>query len=246
MISGDNLELVSLAAWVLQEHGSWQDRPFGDRINPVVVARARREVDDSVRADLVNALGFSQRPELAAELMRYADDPSTEIRRIVAANLPGMFRGEDPDEAAVEVLIELTRDPDPHVRDWATMGLGTQIEVDTPAIRNALRARLGEEDGAEEGVATSGEAALGLAKRGDPAVLEVIQGWLDAEPLTVGNLTVEAAGELDDPVLLPRLIALRDAGWANDPDEPAPSTLAWAIEILQDPSSAPDGPRRVR
>lgn len=245
LLAGDDPELVSLAAWVMQQHGFEKGRPFGDQVNPVVVAQARREVDDSVRAYLVNALGFSERPELAAELARYAHDQSAEIRRLVAANMPGMFGGEDPDAAAVEVLIVLTRDADPHVRDWATMGLGTQIELDTPAVRDALRARLGDDAGEEEGAATSGEAALGLAKRGDPAVLEVLQGWLDAEPLTVGNLTVEAAGELGNPALLPRLIALRDAGWADNPAEPAPSTLASAIEALQDPGSVSTGSRRV-
>lgn len=230
LLAGDDRELVSLAAWVLREHGFQQRRPFGDRVNPVLVDRARRQVDDSLRAVLVNALGFSELPELAAELMRYADDQSAEVRQHVAAHLPIMFAGDDLDDAAIEVLIRLSRDADPHVRDWATMGLGSQVELDTPAIRDALRARLGDEGG---GAATCGEAALGLAKRKDPSVFDTLANWLDAEPLTVGNLVIDAAGELGNSVLLPRLIALRDAGWAQDPLQPAPSTLAWAINALQ-------------
>lgn len=233
LLAGDNTEWVSLAAWVLRQHGYEQGRPFADLVNPALVARARSETGDGVRAALVTAMGFSGRPELAAELIRYADDECTEVRLAVAAHLPMMFDGEDPDDAAIAVLINLSEDADPHVRDWATMGLASQIERDSPEIRRALRARLTDDEASDDGAAIDGEAALGLAIRGDRSIVKLLQEWLGADPLTVGNLTVEAAGRLGNPALLPQLLVLRDAGWALDPSEPRGSTLDVAIDALQ-------------
>ena len=40
-----------------------------------------------------------------------------------------------------------SQDVEGEVRDWATMGLGSRLEVDNPAIRNALAARLDDLEG---------------------------------------------------------------------------------------------------
>lgn len=62
------------------------------------------------------------------------------------------------DDLAVQTLIELSADVDPQVRDWATFGLGVQIDRDDPAVRHALMARLEDPD-----IDTRGEAIRGLA-----------------------------------------------------------------------------------
>lgn len=233
LLADDDPNLVLLAARVLRQHGYEWGRPFGDRVNPALVARARVETDDQVRATLVSAIGSSERPELAPELMLYVDDECPTVRRAVAAKLPLIFAGDDPDESGIAALIALSQDADPHVRDWATMGLGTQIEADSPEIREALWARIADEAAPDDDTAIDGEAALGLAIRRDRRVAEVLVEWLGADPLTVGNLTVEAAGRLGDPALLPLLLVLRDAGWATDPAEPRGWLLDVAIETLQ-------------
>ena len=63
---------------------------------------------------------------------------------------------------------------DPFIRDWAVFGIGVQRDVDAPAIRKALFRALAE---TEENIA--GEAAVGLARRGDPRVFQVIEKRLD-------------------------------------------------------------------
>jgi HEAT repeat protein len=70
----------------------------------------------------------------------------------------GLLTMETP--AAIEALLELSRDSDVDVRNWATFALGSQIDVDTPQIREALRNRLSDSD--ED---TRSEALCGLARR---------------------------------------------------------------------------------
>jgi HEAT repeat protein len=66
-------------------------------------------------------------------------------------------------------VIALSCDEDSNVRDWATFGLGSIIDIDSTAIREALLARLKDDD--DE---TRIEAIEGLALRGDARVVPVI------------------------------------------------------------------------
>ena len=81
---------------------------------------------------------------------------------------------EDP--RAIEAIVELTTDEDPHIRDWATFSLGSREELDTTEIREALAARLYDPD-----ADTRGEAMLGLVRRGDPRVFPALVKSLDAD-----------------------------------------------------------------
>jgi len=63
---------------------------------------------------------------------------------------------------AVDALIRLSVDVDADVRNWATFAIGTQSDIDTPALRDALVQRL--EDPSDK---VRQEAIGGLAKRRD-------------------------------------------------------------------------------
>ena len=102
---------------------------------------------------------------------------------------------------AHRTLIELSRDIEPEVRDWATFGLGTCSKVDSSEIRAALAARLDDED--DE---TRGEALFGLAKRKDPCVLSAIARELVRDE--VSELAIEAAGQMPHESFLPALETL--------------------------------------
>ena len=70
------------------------------------------------------------------------------------------------------------------MRDRAVFGLGSQLDRDSPELRDALFARLADPD-------PRGEALVGLARRGDPRGVEALRRAIaDGES---GPLVVEAA-----------------------------------------------------
>lgn len=102
------------------------------------------------------------------------------------------------DPKSIATLIQLSRDPRVAVRDWATFGLGSMIDVDSPQIRKALLERLDDSDSE-----THYEALVGLARRKLPQVRERLIAELQREsPMSI---VLEAAMESGDPSLL-RLI----------------------------------------
>ncbi|WAL64355.1 HEAT repeat domain-containing protein [Amycolatopsis cynarae] len=198
--------LVGLDA--LGQIGYAADRPFRAETLAALLAEAAQAADDRLIASAVTALGHLSDPRARPGILRHAAHPSKEVRFAVAVALPGATDADAPDADVVEALIRLTRDPDTQVRDWATFGLGTQLDADTPAVRAALTNRLDDPDGD-----TAGEALLGLARRHDPRALPRVLAWLDDDP---GNLIIEAAGELAAPECLPALLRLKDRDDGGD------------------------------
>jgi hypothetical protein len=189
------------------------DRAFPEECNAALCRLLRREADPDVLESACIACGHTQHPAAVPLLARLKSHPRVEVRSAV---VHGLLAREDPQ--AVACLIVLSEDPDEDVRDWATFGLGTQIDMDTPAIRDALARRLDDPD-----PITRGEAFVGLARRKDervvPALLEALHpDVLDSfDPRQ--DLVMEAAEEMADPRLLPGLLLLRghwDAEWLED------------------------------
>ncbi|MFI9594545.1 HEAT repeat domain-containing protein [Nonomuraea sp. NPDC052265] len=194
---------------------SWHVPPLIEAANALPLDTAH----DAVRWCAAHALGVVCDERVLSSLLRFAGDPDSDVRWLVARGIPAGI--ELLPEDAVHVLLKLMRDQDARVRDWATMMLGSRSENDTPEIRDAFVERL--EDTEED---TAGEAAVALAIRHDARILPVLKRVL-ATP-SVGNLYVEAAAELSDPQLLPLLQKLKAEGWQND--EPRPRVLDQALE----------------
>lgn len=165
--------------------------------------------------------------------MRLARDADRHIRWKAVGALPLLIEEPTPEHPAVQVLLDACSDDDPDVRDWAVFGLGVLLDVDSTAVRDALSARLNDEE-----ADTAGEAAVGLARRHDARVLPVLLRELTSPD--VGNLYVEAAAELGDPRLLPLLQQLQVRGWQED-HEPRPDVLDEALG-----SCTPEDPRPRR
>jgi HEAT repeat protein len=91
------------------------------------------------------------------DIVSQAAHPSADIRHAVAYALGGRA-----DVISVRALTALSSDHDEDVRDWATFGLGSLCDVDTTDVRDALIARLSDEN-----AEVRGEALVGLAMRAD-------------------------------------------------------------------------------
>jgi len=203
---------------ILAQFGYSAGRPFLDETLPIVVDACDDEWWE-VLDSAVTALGHLADIRGLPAVLRHAAHPSEEVRHAVAVALPHVA-GIPADDRAVAALIRLSADPDVEVRDWATFGLGSQLETDTEAIRDALAARLDDAEGD-----TAGEALLGLALRKDPRARTPLLAWLDDQP---GNLIVEAAAAFGSPEALPALLHLKEEGWQTG--ETRPAVLDEAIE----------------
>ena len=171
--------------------------PFADEsTGPLVTLLA--DAEPIVIASALYALGHLGRGE-PPQLARLSTHASEEVRHALAYALGGRT-----DAISTEALVALSRDVDTDTRDWATFALGALSDEDTPAIRDALIARLNDSDDD-----VRAEAIAGLAKRRDErAVLPLLQELRLPE---VGVLVIEAAGEMPRPEFNPPLEALNAA-----------------------------------
>jgi HEAT repeat protein len=158
----------------------------------------RHEADPEVLHSILIALGHLGEPESIKPASCFRWHHSPDVRYGVVQALTGH---EDP--LAIQSLIELSKDDDARVRDWATFGLGQQVDSDTPSLREALIERLTDSD--ED---ARGEALIGLARRGDRRLIPALIDELESE--SVGMLAVESAELIADPQLYSSLVALRD------------------------------------
>lgn len=180
----------ALGADILGQLGAGQEnpRPFREESVPLLL-ELLDDADETVIANAASALGHLDERTHIERLLELASHDDDGVRYAVVQALLG---NEDP--RAVSALIGLSRDPDPEIRDWATFGLGSQIALDTPEIREALLARTTDEhDDAR------GEALAGLALRHDSRVLAPLREELLGD--MVGVLAVQAAREMGSPEL---------------------------------------------
>jgi HEAT repeat protein len=179
------------------------ESPYHEQSVQTLLAMLETEQNAEVLQSIGTALGHWRDPRAIQPLLRHQHHANPDVRQAVAF---GLLCHEEPQ--AITALIALSADPHAHVRDWATFGLGVQIDTDTTEIRDALAARLGDSH-----PDTEGEAMVGLARRHDPRVLQPLLSTLEAGD--VGSLPLEAATELGDPRLYPALVQLRDQ-WAGE------------------------------
>jgi HEAT repeat protein len=182
---------------------------YVERALPVLERLLSGESDAEVVCSVAEALGKLWSPGALAPLVSLADHGDDAVRRAVASGLHGaLCNNEDP--RGIDALIRLSADSDARVRDWATFALGDGVEADDALIREALLARVRDED-----PDTRAEALVGLAKRHDVRVIDPLRDALTSE--VVGTLEVRAALEIASPALAEALIGLR-GWWDVDPE----------------------------
>jgi hypothetical protein len=177
---------------------------------PQLVALLDEHHDPAVIAAIIDALGKAWEEEANLRALRFADHSDPAVRLAVAQAIPGAVESKAATEAVTDALIRLSRDDVDEVRDWATFGIGSILELDTSDVRDSLFART--TDRSQE---VRDEALVGLAHRRDPRALPLVREQLANG--NVGRLVFEAAQYLAQPSLLDAL-----AGWvADNPDDEA-------------------------
>jgi len=170
---------------VLAQLGKTSEHPetaYAAESFPVVSTLALSESDARPLGSAIHALGHIANPLAIPLLTMHQNHPDPDVRFAVACAL-----GNFPDNpVAATVLIELTRDVDDDVRNWAMFAIGTLSRLDSPELRDALLAGLSDpyEDVREEAIA-------GLARVKDKRVLPPLLSAL--EDPHVGENIVDAA-----------------------------------------------------
>ncbi len=158
------------------------------------------DADLAVVTGAAYALGERNDPSAISHLLPLLGHPDPEVRGGVAHGL-----SSHDDARAIAGLIELSRDAEREVRDWATFDLGSMTQVDTADLREALLARVMDED-----PETRGEALIGLANRRDERAVGPILRELEKYAKEGGGWwAVEAAGTLGLPIFHAYLLPLR-------------------------------------
>ncbi|MGW2564047.1 HEAT repeat domain-containing protein [Streptomyces sp. NPDC001514] len=161
---------------------------FTARVVPLLRELARAADEPELIRATVAGLGQQGDPAALPEILRHAGHEDPEIRFGVAVALHGLVPGEHAE--AIRVLVELARDSDDGVRDWATTALA-DVEADSPEIREALAARLTDQVPDIEA-----EAARGLAMRQDARAVDALARILaDEDPEGYAYSTAEQAVE---------------------------------------------------
>ena len=171
----------------------WTDNVFLDDSVKVLIPMLK-DSDSNVASCAATALGHRSDPRAIPYLIDISKHEDPQVRNSVVFGL----LGHDAPEA-ISVLVLLSSDSNSDVRNWAMFGLGSQIDIDTPEIKQALFSGLSDSD--DE---TRGEAILGLAVRGDCRIVDLIlKEW---EGQTISKLSLEAAEVSGDPRLYSCLV----------------------------------------
>ena len=195
---------------ILGQIGYNEGFPYRTITLPVLMEALTRESDASVIAAAIRALGHHGLPDPLELVVPHATHADSRVRIAVAHALPTICGTGwlTSTHHGVVALIKLTGDEDSKVRDWATFGLGTQLAVDGPTVRDCLFARLEDTD-----ADTRAEAMVALARRHDPRIITFVREALAGE--VVAKAAVESAGYLRDPSLHESLASL-EPWWNSD------------------------------
>jgi hypothetical protein len=171
-----------------------------------------RELAAPPLAAMLHALGQLHDERIVPIVTAFSHHSNSDARYALTHALAGH---DNPD--AIHTLIELSADSDEDVRNWATFNLGSQIDTDTSAIRDALAARLNESD--DE---IRGEAIVGLARRGDARCIGSLMNIFDRPKadelrdwvlvLETVNAVAESVANSPEAVWLPILLRAKQLG----------------------------------
>lgn len=172
------------------------DRTFPEEALKILHGMLRTDSNPDVLNAVLVAIGHTQDNEDMCGIQKIVSlrhHRNSYVRYGVVHAIAGREDGE-----SVNTLIKLMEDSDTEVRDWATFGLGTQLDLDTPRIRKALWKRVNDSD-----LETRCEAIVGLARRKDSKIRDVLVKELSQEKPS--SLVFDATANYGDPHLMVHL-----------------------------------------
>jgi len=175
----------------------YQGAPYAVEATQAVLVAGLGDAHPDVVQSAIAGLGHRPMPAALPALLAHLAHPDARIRFALAYTL-GSYAAPE----ATAALVRLATDRHEDVRDWATFSLGTISEADSEAIRALLWTNAHD---ANRDV--RGEAAVGLARRGDPRVIELLKTRLLDDDRRLYEL--EAVEEMPRAELLDTLRRLR-------------------------------------
>lgn len=157
--SGD-LALRIAAVEVLGQLGYPAGRPYREQILPILLAEIDQALEPRLLQVAITAAAHLGDGRALTSVQRHTGHRDALVRRAVAFTLPTLGDPAAPAQAALDALIELSRDADAAVRERAVFGLGELLDTDTPPLHAALTARLADLP------AIAARARAGLDRRG--------------------------------------------------------------------------------
>lgn len=171
-------------------------RPFRNETISLFFDILEKEKDCKVLTSLLYAIGHnndSLNQEQIITLVSLKTNKDSSLRLGLVSSLLGLNN-----DYAIDTLIDLSNDKVQEIRNWATFGIGSQIETDNDKIRKALWNRIHDKN-----QDTKLEAIVGLAQRNEMKVKDAIQQELiDGE---YGTLLFEAIELLNCVEFIPLL-----------------------------------------
>ena len=176
----------------------YEAEPYALETTQALFVDALRDRDPRVVRAAIGGLGHRPLAAALPALLAQLEHPDLRVRFSLAYTL-----GSYPGPEGTGALMRLAIDRDDLVREWATFGIGTLSEADNDAIRALLWTNA--HDPYRD---VRGEAVVGLARRSDSRVIELLKTRLLEDDCRVYEL--EAAEEMPSAELLEPLQRLRD------------------------------------
>lgn len=167
LTKSDNTKIRKIGIDILAQFGL-PPRPFLIETLKIYFELLEAETDPDVLMSLLYSIGHNNDEldkEQIEKICSFIDNENNWVKEGLVYALLGI-----DNLTAIQTLVKLSSDKLSHIRNWATFGLGTQIEKNNKNIREALWNRVNDKH--QE---TKLEAIVGLAKRKDNRVSEIIK-----------------------------------------------------------------------
>lgn len=195
LTESSNPKIIKLGIDILAQFGS-PPRPFLQETLKVYFELLDTESDPEVLISLFYAIGHNNEKLNNKQIDKICSFIDIDDSGVKGGLVSAIFGIDNP--TAIETLITLSTDKSSKIRNWATFGLGSQIDRNNKMIREALWKRVNDKH--QE---TKFEAIVGLAERRDFRINEIIRREIiNGE---YGVLLFEAIIETQNTEFLPLL-----------------------------------------